>query len=417
MIKLSDLIFEEKTLNFNINDIFLTGLSCDSRNMKKGYLFAALSKENDLHIQMAIKNGAVALLINLKEFKKYNILKKIGIIAVNDPKEFYGVLCSKFYNLKFKNIVAVTGTNGKTSVAWIVNNLWKRFGIKSASIGTLGVYDGKRIQKTGLTTPSIDNMYKELSSLDKKGYKNIIVEASSHGIHQNRIGGLNISIAVITSLSRDHLDYHKNFTNYKRAKLRLFETISSNGIAIINNSIKEYKEFIKVSKKNNLKVITVGTDKKSDWFYKIKPFKEKQELEIIYKEKKRKICTTLIGDHQINNLVTSMAVLIESGLSYDNIVQSVENIKSPPGRLEFIANTNDAKIYIDYAHTPDALKNILLSIRPYVKNRLCIVFGCGGDRDKGKRPIWEVLLKNILILFILRMIIQEMKILKKLERK
>jgi len=387
MIKLSDLISKEVNFNINIENLFINGISSDSRSLKKGFLFAALSENNDLYIKSAIKKGAVALLLNKKIYKNYSGLKNIGIIVVDNPKEFYGILCSKYYNLKFENVVAVTGTNGKTSVAWMVNSFWHKIGIKSVSIGTLGIYDGNKTYKTDLTTPSIDQIYLNLVDLEKKGFKNVVIEASSHGIHQNRIGGLNISIAAITSLSRDHLDYHETFDDYKRTKLNLFEKLPKNGIAIINDSINEHKEFEKVSKNNKLKVIKVGTNKTSDWFYKIRSFIEKQEIEIVYKGKKSKIYTNLIGNYQISNLITSIAILTESGISFDDIIKHIDSIQSPPGRLEYIASSNGAKIYIDYAHTPDALKNVLLSIRPYVSKRLCIVFGCGGDRDKGKRPV------------------------------
>ena len=394
MIKLSNLISEEVNFNINIDNLFIKGMSSDSRSLKKGYLFAVLSKKTDLYVKSALKKGAVALLLNKKDYKNYLDLKNIGIIAVDNPREFYGILCSKFYNLKFENIVAVTGTNGKTSVAWIVNSFWQKLGIKSVSIGTLGIFDGHTIYKTDLTTPSIDQIYSSLRKLEKKGYKNVIIEASSHGIDQHRIGGLNISIVAITSLSRDHLDYHGTFSAYKKTKINLFETIPKNGVAIINDSIKEFKEFKKASKTNSLKVVKVGTNKTSDWFYKIKSIKEKQEIEIVYKGVKSIIYTNLIGNYQINNLITSMAILIESGISFNDIVNNVKNIKSPPGRLEYISSSKGAKIYVDYAHTPDALKNVLLSVRTFVRERLCIVFGCGGDRDKGKRPLMGTIAHN-----------------------
>tara|TARA_B100000686_G_scaffold89006_2_gene95676 strand:- start:5101 stop:6576 length:1476 start_codon:yes stop_codon:yes gene_type:complete len=389
MIKLSNLISEDINFKINIENLFIKGISSDSRKLEKGFLFASLTENSDLYIKNAIKKGAVALLLNKKDYKKYLGIKDIGIIAVKNPREFYGILCSNFYNLKFNHIVAVTGTNGKTSVVWMVNSFWNKIGIKSAFIGTLGVFDNNKIYKTDLTTPSIDQIYLNLMELQKKNFKNVIIEASSHGIHQNRIGGLNISIAVITSLSRDHLDYHKNFTNYKKAKLRLFETIPSNGLAIINDSIKEYKEFIKASKNNNLKIVTVGENKTSDWYYKIKHYKDnRQEIEVINKNKKRNFFTNIIGKFQINNLITSMAILNETGVSFKTLIENIDKVSVPPGRLEYIGKTKEStEIFIDYAHTPDALKNVLLSVRPYVKKNLCIVFGCGGDRDKGKRSI------------------------------
>ena len=390
MIKLLDLITDE--IKLKKNKLVISGLSSNSLLVKRGFLFASFAKittKNNLYIKNAIEKGAVALLIKKENFKEYLNLLNIEIMVVKDPRETYARICSKYYKLQFKNLVAVTGTNGKTSVDWIVSNIWHKMRLKSASIGTLGVYDGKNIFKNKLTTPSIDNLFLNLYNFKKKDFKNIIIEASSHGIHQRRLDGLKFSIVVITSLSRDHLDYHKSYKNYKKAKLRLFESLAKKqGIAIINDSIDEYKEFIEVSLKNNLKVITIGKKETSDWHYKVNFCKNMiHEVVVTYKGISKEFKTKLIGDFQINNLVTSIAILFESGLSFDSILKNISKITAPPGRLEYIGKRKEANIYVDYAHTPDALKNVLQSVKLYVKNNLIIVFGCGGNRDKGKRVI------------------------------
>ena len=388
MIKLSRLVLEDLKLNAYEKSLALSGLSSDSRSIKKGYLFAAISNDSNLYVEDAINKGAIIILTNNEFSQNYINLTDTLVLNHSNPRELYGKLCARFYQLKFDNLVAVTGTNGKTSVAWIVNNFWHKIGIKSASIGTLGVFDGKTISKTTLTTPNIDEMYKNLAHLKNNNFKNIIIEASSHGIDQNRIGGLNISIVAITSLSRDHLDYHLSYKNYKSAKLKLFSNIPKNGVAIINDSIKEYKEFVKTALKNNLKIVRVGKKDNSDLFYDTQILDNgMQHVKVIYKNYENSFSSDLIGEFQINNLITSMAILLETKVPFNFLMDNIKNITSPPGRMEHICNFKGARIYVDFAHTPDALENVLISSRPYINRNLCIVFGCGGDRDKGKRSL------------------------------
>ena len=388
MVKLSRLILEDLELNTYEKNIELSGLSSDSRNIKKDYLFAAISNDSNLYIEEAINKGAIIILTNNEFSQNYINLTDTLVLNHSNPRELYGKLCARFYQLKFDNLVAVTGTNGKTSVAWIVNNFWHKIGIKSASIGTLGVFDGKTISKTTLTTPNIDEMYKNLAHLKNNNFKNIIIEASSHGIDQNRIGGLNISIVAITSLSRDHLDYHLSYKKYKSAKLKLFSNVPKNGVAIINDSIKEYKEFVETALKNNLKIVKVGKKNNSDFFYDTQILDNgMQHVKVIYKNYENSFSSDLIGEFQINNLITSMAILLETKVPFNFLMDNIKNITSPPGRMEHICNFKGARIYVDFAHTPDALENVLISSRPYINRNLCIVFGCGGDRDKGKRSL------------------------------
>ena len=388
MIKLSNLVLDEIKLSIKEKSILVKGLSTDSRSIRKGYLFAVLTNNANLYIDEAIKKGAKVLLVNSDLYHTYSDLEDIVVLNHASPSELYGRFCARYYKLNFENIVAVTGTNGKTSVAWFVNNIWHKIGIKSASIGTLGVFDGKNIYKTDLTTPNIDLIYEQLAYLNKNNFKNVIIEASSHGIDQNRIGGLSISIAAITTLSRDHLDYHLSYKNYKMAKLKLFSKVSKNGLAIINDSIKEYKEFEEIALKNKLKILKVGQKYNSDLSYQIKVLKTGEQLvKVHYKNFKDSFSTNLIGGFQVNNLITSMAILLETGVPFNTLINSMKDISSPPGRMEYICNVNQARIFVDFAHTPDALKNVLLESRPHTNNKLCIVFGCGGDRDKGKRSM------------------------------
>jgi len=389
MIKLHSIIHHKIINKYEINDLSIEGISCDSRKVKAGYIFAVFkgfNKNGINYISQAIKKGAIAILIDKDEYKKIKGLSQVTIIPSSSPRKNYALICNKFTDYKFNNIVGVTGTNGKTSVAWFVKKLTKLIGINCASIGTLGI-DHKSILKiNSLTTPESEVIVSSLNSLYKQNVKNIILEASSHGLDQYRLDGIHFNIVVITSLSRDHLDYHKTFKKYKRAKLRLFSEVTNKGVAIINECVPEYEDFIKAAKSNNLKIITIGNSLSATWKFKINN-NNKQEVEVYFNKIKTIIFSNLIGKFQINNLITAISILVEMGFERDKIEKLITKLKSPPGRLELIKNVNGANIYIDYAHTPDALENLLISIRPHIKNRLYLVFGCGGDRDKGKRSL------------------------------
>ena len=390
MLKLYNLIPNEVIKKYKINNIFIKGITCDSRKIKKGYIFAAFHGVQDTgtnYINEAIYKGAVAILIHKKDYKKISNINNIEIIPLALPRKLYSVICNKFSKYNFKNIVGVTGTNGKTSVAWFVNSLTKLSGVKSASIGTLGIHHKSITRNNNLTTPESELIVSHLNQLYSKKVENIIIEASSHGLDQYRLDGVSFNIVAITSFTRDHLDYHKSFNNYKKAKLRLFsEVVNKKGTAIINENIPHYKDFIKTSKSNNLKVITIGKSSFSNWKYsKINTYKNNQTIELIYKNKKTIIFSKLIGDFQINNLITAIAIMVEMGFKREKIEKFIPKLIAPPGRLQFIKSKNGSDIYVDYAHTPDALENVLLSLRPYVINKLHLVFGCGGNRDIGKR--------------------------------
>tara|TARA_B110000008_G_scaffold140156_1_gene141927 strand:+ start:1055 stop:2512 length:1458 start_codon:yes stop_codon:yes gene_type:complete len=391
MIKLYSLLSEKIIKKNNINNIQIKGISSNSKKIKKDYIFTVLSgsSNNGLdYIFEAINNGATAILINNKNLQHIKKKLTIEIIISNEPRKLYAIICNKFSKYKFKNIVGVTGTNGKTSVAWYVQQISKLVGEDTASIGTLGTNYKKIIKNSILTTPESEVLVSNLDSLYSKAVKNVIIETSSHGLDQNRVDGINFNIVAISSFSRDHLDYHRNFANYKKAKLRLFSDFAKNGTAIINDNILYCNDFIEAAILNNQKIITIGQSSKAKFKYRINNLSNRvKEIEINYKNNKSTIYSGLIGSFQVNNLVTAICIMLEMGFKRKIIEKYVENIKPPPGRLEFIRSLKGADIYIDYAHTPDALKNVLISLRPYVSNKLYLVFGCGGDRDKGKRSL------------------------------
>ncbi len=365
-----------------------TSLTFNSKDCKPGSIFFAI-KGNKLNgnkfINEAIKNGAKTIIsnINFKGFKK-NIL----YINSKNPRSLLAILSKKFFLKKPKNIIAVTGTNGKSSVADFylqILNLNKK---KVSSIGTLGVRSQLIDIKTKNTTLDPITLNRTLYNLYKKKVNNVILEASSHGLSQCRLDGHKFNIGIFTNLSRDHFDYHKNYNNYFNSKLILFKKLlKKKGLIIYDNDIKESKIIKSIIKKNNYKYLSIGKQG-SLQIIEHKFVKEKQVVKFKFKNKIYKFKTSLIGKVQIKNLL--MALLAATKVvSIRNIVRILSDIKPLQGRFEKIGNINNcAKVFLDYAHTPDALKSCINSLKLQFKmSPTSIVFGCGGDRDKPKRAL------------------------------
>ena len=355
-------------------DLNIRGLALNSREVKKGFIFFAL-KGNLLNgenfINHAIKNGAVAIFCS-KNCKVKS--KKVLIVKTNSIKKHLNEITAKFYRKKPKNIIAVTGTNGKTSVADFFCQILHLNNVRAASIGTLGIKFGKKFLKSSLTSPDIISLHKNLEKIKNKKIDNVIIEASSHGLHQGRLDGTSLKAGIFTNLSQDHLDYHKSMKSYLAAKLLLFNKLLKKGSSVItDHSIKEYSTLTKISKKNNLKLITI-----------------RQQIEKI-----KKIPITLIGSFQKRNLAMAVLAAYLCGLKYSKIYKILKKIKDVNGRLQLIKRyPNNIKVYIDYAHTPDALNEVLKSIKENQQNNISLVFGCGGNRDQKKRPLMAQVAKR-----------------------
>ena len=351
----------------NIKGINIKNLSLDSRSTKKGDLFFAikghkLNGEN--FIKEAERKGAKAIVcsINLKKNKS-----NIPVIRVKDTREALAFACKNFYRDKPKNIIAVTGTNGKSSVADFFHQILTANSIPVATIGTLGIKKNKKIKKINLTSPNIILLHRELAELKKNKIDNVIIEASSHGLHQKRLNEINIKAGIFTNFSQDHLDYHKTMKNYFNSKMILFKKlIKTNKYIITDKEIKEFSELKKIAKKTKIKILTIDNS---------------------LLEKYRKI-TGLIGSFQIKNLLMSILAAKLCGINEKQILNSLKKIKPVNGRLEPVRNLpNQVKIFLDYAHTPDALLTVLKSLKSFYKNDLILVFGCGGERDTKKRGL------------------------------
>ena len=316
--------------------------------------------------------------------------KGILYIKTTDPRLALSQLASKYYSKKPNNIIAVTGTNGKSSIANFYYQILKLNKKKVASIGTLGVNSNSITSKLDNTTVDSITINRLLSNLKDKKIENVIMEASSHGLHQKRLHGIKFTNSIFTNLSRDHLDYHKSYKNYFNSKLILFrELTKKNGNLIFDEGLKYSKIFKKIAKKRKLNLLSIGTTNANLKIISIKIINNYQYVKFSYQNKEYQFKTKLIGKIQIKNLMMAVAAALKSNLKIDNIVKNLEYIKPVSGRIEIIGKPKDNSVIIlDYAHTPEALKTCIENIKEqYGLRKINIVFGCGGERDIEKRPI------------------------------
>lgn len=377
------------------NDAEITGITLDSRKVQKGYLFAALpgAKSNGCdYIDVAIQKGAQAILLPTGvTFPKTNSCIPIHC---DNPRYILSLIAAFFFPKHPKHQVAITGTNGKTSTADFIRQIWQLQNYKSATIGTLGVISNTDYHYTGpvLTTPDSIMVHEILTDLVNHDVQHLALEASSHGLDQYRLDGLTIEAAGFTNLTRDHLDYHHDFQHYLEAKLRLFKHILPiDGIAAINadmdqNALKQITQAI-LEHKQELRL--VGEQGQFLKLLSVTPLPEGQKLEI------KTVCNEifsvtipLLGRYQVDNILLAMALIAKNEHDIANFVPLLPHLKGVRGRMEQAAIlSNGAAIYVDYAHTPDALAHLLQSLRPHTHHNLYVIFGAGGDRDTGKRPL------------------------------
>jgi len=352
----------------------IKGLALNSKDVKKGFIFFAIkgTKFNgENYIHEAIKNGATIIICsNSCKFQS----TKVNIIKTKKVRNYLVEISSRFYKLKPKNIIAVTGTNGKTSVAEFFYQILNTNNIPVASIGTLGIRYREKFIKTNLTSPDVITLHKNLHKLKKNKIDNVIIEASSHGLDQNRLNNLNLKAGIFTNFSQDHLDYHKSMKAYLRAKLILFtKLLPKKSYVIADKFIKEYSILEKISKNRKLRLLDTN-----------KTFKDIKNLSL-----------PLFGSFQRKNL--SMAILAARLCNLDNnkINSALKKIKNVDGRLELVKKyPNNIRVFIDYAHTPDALQEVIKSLKDTLNNNISLVFGCGGERDFKKRSLMAEIAKS-----------------------
>jgi len=367
------------------------GLAADSREVKPGFLFAALqgSKTDGARfIEDAVKRGAAVILGEPGLAERVRKLG-VGFIPAENPRLELSVMAAEYYALQPACVAAVTGTNGKTSVASFLRQIWAYQGRKAASLGTLGVHSPSGHVSLGHTTPDPVMLHAQLARLKREGVEYLALEASSHGLDQFRLDGVQISAGAFTNITRDHLDYHATFAEYLKAKLRLFEVlVKDGGAAVVNMDAAHAGDFAAAAEKRRLNLLTVGARGETLRLIDQIPHPAGQRLVFRYQGKEVKVALPLAGMFQGSNALVSAGLALGLGDSADKVFGALEVIKGAPGRMELVAQArHGAPIYVDYAHTPDAIETVLLALRPHVKGRLHIVFGCGGNRDKGKRPL------------------------------
>ncbi len=377
-----------KNLNPETGALKIKGICFDSRKVKKGDLFVAINGEkyngND-YIAEAISRGA-KVVIHSGKIKKN---KKAKFISFNDTRNILARLSTRYYENKPKNIIAVTGTNGKTSVSDFFYQIFKLQNIKSGFIGTLGYRKNKLLKRRNLTTLDPLTLNKDLHEMNRVKISNVIIEASSHGLKQKRLDFLKIKAGVFTNLSHDHLDYHKNMEDYLQSKLLLFKKLLiKKNTVITDTDIKQFRDIRKIQKKRNLKILTIGSKSNTFKILNHKIFKNFQFIEIRYKNKVHKLKINLYGSIQIKNLLMAILASKVCGLKIENIFSKIHKIKSVDGRIQLIRTLpNKSKIFLDYAHTPEALEKAIISLREHFNKKISIIFGCGGERDRSKRKL------------------------------
>ena len=367
---------------------FFSGISFNSTEVKKNNIFFAIKGnkvDGNNFISSAISNGAKIVVTE----KKINGLKN-GILFIhsNNVRKLLAEISFKIYNKIPNNIIAVTGTNGKSSIADFYYQILDLNNKKVASIGTLGIKSKKYKKNLSNTTIDPIQLSKILNKLKKQNINNVIMEASSHGLSQNRLDGLLFNTGIFTNLSQDHLDYHKNTKNYLKAKLYLFEKlIKTKGTIITDEKIPEFKKIKNIATNKNLNLFTL-LDKKNNFQFLSHQYEhESQLLEIKYKNSIHKIKLNLIGKVQFKNVLMAVIASIKSGINIEDILNIIPKIKSVEGRFERVGRIkNNSKVILDYAHTPDALKTCLKNIKEqFPGKKITLVFGCGGNRDQNKR--------------------------------
>ena len=379
-----------KKINSKHKRHYFSGLSFSSLTCKRNDIFFAI-KGNEIdgnkHIGDAIKKGVKTIVSNQK-FE--GIKKNILYIKSTNIRKLLSETAYSICKNKPKNLIAVTGTNGKSSIADFYLQILKLNKKKVASIGTLGVNMGRYKKNASNTTLNPIKLSAYLEKIKKQKIENVILEASSHGLKQHRLDGLEFTTGIFTNLSHDHLDYHKNFTDYFKSKLYLFEKLLKKNSNIITDiEIPEYKKIKKIASKRKLNIDTISNDNSSLNIISHKYFQGKQLSEIRYMNKIYKFQTSLIGKIQVKNILMAMLAAEKSGLNFKQIINVIDKVKPVSGRLEKIGIIkNNAKVILDYAHTPDALQTCLLNLKEQFKDKkISIVFGCGGNRDQSKRPM------------------------------
>lgn len=373
----------------------IRGLTADSRAIETGFLFAALpgtKLHGKVFIGDAVRRGAAALLID--DAQDLPALHReypgVPVMVDRNPRLRLARMAARLYAPPPKTIAAVTGTNGKTSVAAFTRQIWQHAGRRAASVGTLGVV-GPDFERPGaLTTPDPVTLHRALHDLARRQIDHVALEASSHGLDQFRLDGLEVAAAAFTNLSRDHLDYHPTMDAYLAAKARLFgELMPRGGVAVLNAEVPEFDWLVQLCRARSHRVYAYGTGVRTELrVLAARPNASGQELDLKVFGREYTVSLPLVGRFQAMNALAALGLALATGVARDQAVKALSRLMGAPGRMQHVtSHFNGAPVFVDYAHTPDALENVLTALRPHCRGRLVVVFGAGGDRDPGKRPV------------------------------
>ncbi|PIT70670.1 UDP-N-acetylmuramoyl-L-alanyl-D-glutamate--2,6-diaminopimelate ligase [Bartonella tribocorum] len=382
-------VFTECFEDQKLSSMEITGISADSRQVLPGYVFVAVQgKQGDgrHYINDAIKRGACAIVTDCQA-----VLEDLSVptLRVLNVRHSLALAAARFYGSQPETVVAVTGTSGKTSVVSFLRQIWTHAGLCAASIGTVGVVSPKRNDYGSLTTPDPVVLHRLLCEISHEGVTHAALEASSHGLDQGRLDGVRLTAGAFTNLGRDHMDYHTRVEDYLRAKMRLFDTLLpvSSPALIFADDVYSQKVIDAVTQARR-RGLTIGRKGQFITINRVEHQRSKQCIECRVENKIYTFDLPLAGDFQVANALVAAGLAIVTGISPDKVFSALETLQGAPGRLEFVGKTeNNAPVYIDYAHKPEALEQVLLSVRPFTQGRLVVVFGCGGDRDQGKRAL------------------------------
>ena len=369
-------------------------MAADSRHVEPGFAFFAMpgsKADGSAFITAAIEKGAVAI---IAEKQPPRAVPGIAFLLVDDVRGALARAAASFYPRQPETIVAVTGTSGKTSVAAFCRQIWQELGQPAASLGTIGIVAPSGSTYGSLTTPDPVGLHRSLDQLSADDVTHLALEASSHGLEQKRLDGVRLAAAGFTNLSRDHLDYHATLDAYLAAKLRLFTALLPDGApAVVNADSDAAEAVITACRMRGIKPYTVGRNGTALRLLEATPDGLAVTLSLDVAGQQRTARLPLAGDFQVSNALVAAGLCIATGSPADAVLDALSKLQGAPGRLELVGRRafpgegTEAPVFVDYAHKPDALEKVLQTLRPLATGRLIVVFGCGGDRDQGKRPI------------------------------
>ena len=390
-MRLSELVQNGAPPPGAFRDVEVTGLAADSRDVRPGFLFAALegtaARGTDF-IPDALEQGAVAVLMPSEAEDIGPTPETVPLLRDANPRRKLALMAARFYGRQPRVVAAVTGTNGKTSVAAFTRQLWRAAGFRAGSLGTLGIVADGLTRPLRHTTPDPVTLHAALAELSDAGIDHLAIEASSHGLDQHRLDGVAVIAGAFLNVTHDHLDYHPGAEAYFRAKAGLFERVMApGGTAVLNADVPEFDRLKELCRARQHRLITFGgagadlalIERRGDGFG--------QQLVIEAFGERYDVAVALPGGFQASNLLAATGLAIATGLKPGQAIEALPSLKGVPGRLEIVArHPSGAPVIVDYAHTPDALATALGALRSHAAGRLVVVFGCGGDRDRAKRP-------------------------------